>query len=284
MRKKLSILLVLLIVSLISFGCGKSKVSSSENTSTASDISQQGSDKSSQNANQDKSQQNKNEEGEITEEDKQKKENEKYIICIDPGHQTKGDMSEEPVAPGSSETKFKVSWGTQGVSTNIPEYELNLQASKILRQYLEDMGFTVIMTREINDVNITNAERATFANDNGADLVIRIHADGAEDSSVSGASLHIPASNGEYTKNIYEESNKCAQIMFSDMKEAGFKVRSIYERSDLTGFNWSKVPAVLVEMGFMSNPEEDEKMADKSYQEKMMKSIAEATQTYFEQK
>ena len=285
MRKKLSLLLVLLIVSLVSFGCGKSNISSSENTSTASDTSQQDSDKSSEKANQDKSQQDKNKkEGETTEEEKQKNKNQQYIICIDPGHQTKGDMSEEPVGPGSSETKFKVSWGTQGVSTNIPEYELNLQASKILKKYLEDMGFKVIMTRETNDVNITNSERAIFANENNANLVIRIHADGSDDSSVTGASLHIPASNGKYTSKIYKESNKCAQIMFSDMKEAGFKVNNIYERSDLTGFNWSEVPAVLVEMGFMSNPEEDEKMAQKSYQEKMMKAIAEATQTYFDGK
>ncbi|MCI6739054.1 MAG: N-acetylmuramoyl-L-alanine amidase [Intestinibacter sp.] len=285
MRKKLSLLLVLLIVSLVSFGCGKSNISSSENTSTAIDTSQQDSEKSSEKANQDKSQQDKNKkEGEIKEEEKQENKNQQYIICIDPGHQTKGDMSEEPVGPGSSETKFKVSWGTQGVSTNIPEYELNLQASKILKKYLEDMGFKVIMTRETNDVNITNSERAIFANENNANLVIRIHADGSDDSSVTGASLHIPASNGKYTSKIYKESNKCAQIMFSDMKEAGFKVNNIYERSDLTGFNWSEVPAVLVEMGFMSNPEEDEKMAQKSYQEKMMKAIAEATQTYFDGK
>lgn len=282
MRKKTFLLLVLLIVSLVSFGCSKSNVSRSENTSTTSDTSQQDSDKSSEKANQDKSQQDKSKkEDEILE---QKNKNQQYIICIDPGHQTKGDMSEEPVAPGSSETKFKVSWGTQGVSTNIPEYELNLQASKILKKYLEGMGFKVIMTRETNDVNITNSERAIFANENNADLVIRIHADGSEDSSVSGASLHIPASNGQYTAKIYEESNKCAKIMFSDMKEAGFKVNNIYERSDLTGFNWSEVPAVLVEMGFMSNPEEDEKMAEKSYQEKMMKAVAEATQTYFDGK
>ena len=108
------------------------------------------------------------------------KKNEQYIICIDPGHQTKGDMSEEPVAPGSSEKKFKVSWGTQGVATKIPEYELTLSASKILKKDLEQMGFKVIMTRETNDVNITNSERAIFANDNNADLVIRIHADGSE--------------------------------------------------------------------------------------------------------
>ena len=67
------------------------------------------------------------------------------------------------------------------------------------------------------------------------------------------------------------------------MKQDGFKVNNIYQRSDLTGFNWSKVPVVLVEMGFMSNPEEDQKMSQTSYQEKMMKSIAEATQKYFNQ-
>ena len=299
--RKIILLLVLLIVSLVSFGCSQPAVSSnsSQNTSEASEVSSQQdsekTDESSGKTNQDKSksdkENNQNQNKTTEEETSTGKDtnstgvkNSKYKICIDPGHQTKGDMSQEPVAPGSSETKFKVSWGTQGVSTNIPEYELNLQVSKILKQYLENMGFEVIMTRETNDVNITNAERATFANNNNADLVIRIHADGSDDSSVSGASLHIPASNGQYTKGIYEESNKCAKIIFSDMKEAGFKVRDIYERSDLTGFNWSKVPAVLVEMGFMSNPEEDEKMAQKSYQEKMMKSIAEATKTYFEQK
>ena len=303
--RKILLLLVLLIVSLVSFGCSQPAASnSSHNTSVASEVSSQQdsekTDKPSEKTDQDKSKSDKeNNQNKTTEEATSTEKEEistgkdtnstgvkdsKYKICIDPGHQTKGDMSQEPVAPGSSETKFKVSWGTQGVSTNIPEYELNLQASKILKKYLEDMGFEVIMTRETNDVNITNAERATFANNNNADLVIRIHADGSDDSSVSGASLHIPASNGQYTKGIYEESNKCAKIIFSDMKEAGFKVRDIYERSDLTGFNWSKVPAVLVEMGFMSNPEEDQKMAQRSYQEKMMKSIAEATKTYFEQK
>ena len=163
------------------------------------------------------------------------------------------------------------------------EYELTLSASKILKSYLEQMGFKVIMTRETNDVNITNSERATFANENNADLVIRIHADGSEDQSVSGASLHIRAQNGQYTSKIYPKSNECAEIMMASMRQAGFKVNNIYQRSDLTGFNWSEVPAVLVEMGYMSNPEEDQKMSQTSYQEKMMKSIAEATQKYFNQ-
>ena len=58
------------------------------------------------------------------------------------------------------------------------------------------------MTRETNDVNITNSERAIFANDNNADLVIRIHADGSDDSSKTGASLHIPSQDSQYTRKI----------------------------------------------------------------------------------
>ena len=281
MRKKSLILLGLLIISMISFGCSNSNQSSDNEV-----ISNQ--NNSSQQSLQNNSQDNKNsqsnpQQSQITDNDNSQNKTGQYVICIDPGHQAKGDMSQEPVGPGSSETKFKVSWGTQGVSTNIPEYELTLSASKVLKSYLEQMGFKVIMTRETNDVNITNSERATFANENNADLVIRIHADGSEDQSVSGASLHIPAQNGQYTSKIYPKSNECAEIMMASMRQAGFKVNNIYQRSDLTGFNWSEVPAVLVEMGYMSNPEEDQKMSQTSYQEKMMKSIAEATQKYFNQ-
>lgn len=256
MKKRLSLLMILIITMIFSFGCNNnSNEATSEESSTESSTLE-----------------------------KEKSQNEKYIICIDPGHQVKGDMSEEPIGPNSSEKKFKVSWGTQGVATNIPEYELTLQASKILKEDLEKIGFKVIMTRETNDVNISNSERAIFTNENNADLVIRIHADGSEDSSVNGASLHIPSHDGEYTKPIYEESNKCAEIIYNEMINDGFKVNNIYERSDLTGFNWSEVPAVLVEMGFMSNPQEDKKMADKSYQEKMMDSISVAVQSYFNKK
>ena len=256
MKKRLSLLMILIITMIFSFGCNNnSNEATSEESSTESSTLE-----------------------------KEKSQNEKYKICIDPGHQVKGDMSEEPIGPNSSEKKFKVSWGTQGVATNIPEYELTLQASKILKEDLEKIGFKVIMTRETNDVNISNSERAIFANENNADLVIRIHADGSEDSSVNGASLHIPSHDGEYTKSIYEESNKCAEIIYNEMINDGFKVNNIYERSDLTGFNWSEVPAVLVEMGFMSNPQEDKKMADKSYQEKMMDSISVAVQSYFNKK
>ena len=190
MRKKSLIVSIFIIVSLMTFGCSNSASPSD----TSSGYTKSDSKDNSSNDNQNDSKDSKSQENNSTDNNQSReatnittvnKKNEQYIICIDPGHQTKGDMSEEPVAPGSSEKKFKVSWGTQGVATKIPEYELTLSASKILKKDLEQMGFKVIMTRETNDVNITNSERAIFANDNNADLVIRIHADGSDDSSTT---------------------------------------------------------------------------------------------------
>ena len=289
MRKKSLVVSIFIIVSLMAFGCSNSAAPSDTSSGyTKSDSKDKSSNNNQDNSKDNKSQENNSKDNNQSQETANtqtvNKKNGQYVICIDPGHQTKGDMSQELVAPGSSEKKFKVSWGTQGVATKIPEYELTLSASKILKKDLEQMGFKVIMTRETNDVHITNSERAIFANDNNADLVIRIHADGSDDSSTTGASLHIPSQDSQYTSKIYPESNECSKLISLQMKQDGFKVNSIYQRSDLTGFNWSKVPVVLVEMGFMSNPEEDQKMAETSYQEKMMKSVAEGAQAYFENK
>lgn len=213
---------------------------------------------------------------------KNKDRSEKYLICIDPGHQANGDWKTEPIGPGSQYQKSRVSSGTVGISTKKPEYILNLEASKVLKHILISKDFEVIMTRDNHDVNISNLERATFANNKNANMVIRIHADGSDDTSITGASILIPSQKGEYTSSIFESSHDCANLIKNEMVKAGFKVNGIFERDDLTGFNWSKVPVVLVEMGFMSNYNEDEMMSNKEYQRKMMQSIADGVEQYFQ--
>ena len=213
---------------------------------------------------------------------KEEKKSEKYLICIDPGHQAKGDWKSEPIGPGSPYQKARVSSGTVGISTKKPEYVLNLEASEVLKHILVSKGFEVIMTRESHDVNISNLERATFANDKNANMVIRIHADGSDDTSITGASILIPSQKGKYTSSIFEASYECADLIKNKMDNGGFKVNGVFERDDLTGFNWSKVPVVLVEMGFMSNYNEDEMMSNKEYQKKMMQSIADGVEDYFQ--
>lgn len=107
------------------------------------------------------------------------------IIVIDPGHQTKGDSSKEPIGPGATETKAKVTTGATGVSTKQTESELNLKVALKLESELKQRGYKVIMTRKTNDVNISNKERAEIANNANADAFIRIHADSVDNETVN---------------------------------------------------------------------------------------------------
>ncbi|WP_373599636.1 N-acetylmuramoyl-L-alanine amidase [Paraclostridium bifermentans] len=206
--------------------------------------------------------------------------NKNYTICIDPGHQEKGDSNLEPIGPGASSKKARVSSGTTGVATKKPEYKLNLEASIVLKNILEGKGYNVVMTRESHNVNISNSERAIFGNEKKSDMVVRIHADSLDNSSKTGASILVPQKDGKYTSTIYESSNKCADLIKNELERMNIKVNGIFERGDLTGFNWSKVPVVLIEMGFMSNYNEDLMMSNPEYQRKMMQSVADGIEIY----
>lgn len=203
------------------------------------------------------------------------------IICIDAGHQKKGSSVQEPIAPGSKQTKARVSSGTRGVSTKKYEYELNLEVALKLQKALEDKGVTVYMVRETHDVDVSNSERAQLANEVGANLSLRIHADGSQDASVSGFSVLVPG--GKYiTEDIIVQSQSIGESLESALQEGiPNKSRGIVTRNDLTGFNWSKVPAVLIEMGFMSNPEEDERMSTNTFQDAIVIAIITGLENYY---
>ncbi len=200
-----------------------------------------------------------------------------YIIVIDPGHQTKANYEQEPVGPGHEETKIKVSQGTRGVRTGTMEYELNLQVSFLLKEILEDRGIEVVMTRVVNDVDISNKERAEMANEVNADLFVRIHADGAASQAARGAHVLIP-DESHSTPGVYQSSKKAANRLLHHLEAEGIQLHSnpLTRRGDISGFNWSEVPVFLFEMGFMTNPEEDLLLADTAYQIKLMTITANA--------
>lgn len=198
-------------------------------------------------------------------------------IGLDPGHQRKGNSEKEPVAPGSSEKKAKVSSGTAGVKTRVPEYQTNLDIALQLRDALVDLGATVYMTRETHDVNISNMERALMMNELGADLVLRLHCNGSENSSANGIGLYVTKTGG-----IAEESARAAEFILPAMTAAtGARADGIFKRDTYTGQNWSTVPCIMVEMGFMSNPEEDVKLNDPAYQQKLVEGMTEGICLYF---
>lgn len=208
--------------------------------------------------------------------------NPKKIIAIDAGHQAKGDSSTEPVGPGSSTKKAKVSSGTSGVSTGVPEYKLTLSVANKLKTELVDRGYKVIMIRTKNNVSISNKERAQKANKN-SDICIRLHADGSTASSVSGASALFPSSSNKYVGSLSKSSKKLSSCVINNMcNAAGNRNRGMSVRDDLTGTNWSTIPVTLIEMGFMTNPAEDRKMQDKGYQEKLASGMADGIDEYFE--
>lgn len=196
------------------------------------------------------------------------------VVVIDPGHQNQANLSREPIGPGATETKEKVQGGTRGIKSRTPEYQITLEISKKLKEKLELNGITVVMTRETNDVDISNVERAQIANNAKADLFIRIHADGNIDQKKRGISTLHPASN-KWTEPIFEASLNAAGIIHKSLIETTRHVdNGLVERNDITGFNWAKVPVVLIEVGFLTNPEEDLMLNDEENQKIVALGIA----------
>lgn len=204
------------------------------------------------------------------------------VVVIDPGHQRSGDSTTEPNGPGSSVMKARVSSGTTGVSTGVPEYILNLDVSLKLKTELENRGYTVYMTRSTHDVNISNIERAQYASSVGADIAVRIHANGSTSSSVSGAETLAPSANNPYVSHLAAASQSLSRcIVDAYCAATGFKNRGVIASDTMTGINWSEVPVTILELGFMSNAAEDQMMQDGNMQNNMVQGIANGIDAYF---
>ncbi|MCL2254387.1 MAG: N-acetylmuramoyl-L-alanine amidase [Lachnospiraceae bacterium] len=207
---------------------------------------------------------------------------ESYTIAIDPGHQLKGNSTKEPIGPGAKEQKAKVASGTKGVATLVPEYQLTLDVSLKLKDELIERGYNVYMIRETNEVDISNRERAEMATEANADIFVRIHADGSDNSKLSGILTISPTKNNPYVSHLYQKSRALSDDILTSMVTAtGSHRRGVMEIDTMSGINWSTIPVTIIEMGFMTNPTEDKLMQTEEYQQKLAIGIADGIDNYF---
>lgn len=205
-----------------------------------------------------------------------------HIVAIDAGHQAQGNSEQEPIGPGASETKPKVASGTTGSTTGVPEYQLNLDISLKLRDELQNRGYQVVMIRETHDVDISNAKRAEIANASGAEIFLRIHANGSDSTSVKGALTMAPSSSNPYVSSIAASCQQLSQnVIDAYCAATGFDNLGVQNYDNMSGINWCTIPVTIVELGFMTNPDDDTAMQDPDMQHRMASGIADGVNQYF---
>ncbi|MBQ8287696.1 MAG: N-acetylmuramoyl-L-alanine amidase [Clostridia bacterium] len=205
------------------------------------------------------------------------------LIAVDAGHQGKAMKEKEPLGPGSTELKAMLSSGTAGVSTRIAERELNLQVSLLLRDELISRGYSVMMIRETHEVTLSNAQRAQIANAYGADAFVRVHANGSTNPDARGAMTICQTAKNPYNGELYEESYALSECMLESYCAAtGIKLNNVWATDTMTGINWAQIPVTIMEMGYMSNAEEDELMATTAFRKNAAIGMADGLDAFFE--
>ncbi|MDO4479122.1 MAG: N-acetylmuramoyl-L-alanine amidase [Lachnospiraceae bacterium] len=204
------------------------------------------------------------------------------IICLNAAHESVPIPDLEPIGPGSEEMAPIAQVGTEGQASGLFEYQLTLIMAFKLKNVLEARGYQVIMPRMDNDVAIGCVERARIANENGAEVVINLHAESEADPNVTGVRTISPGSDNLFlTSEQIVADQQLAQLVLSSLCAAtGAVNRGRSETNALAELNWSAAPAVSVEMGLMSNRDEDLRMTEESYQMMIVNGIADGIDAF----
>ena len=176
---------------------------------------------------------------------------------------------------------------------NIAEKDLNMQVYKKLRKELEGLGYTVLTSRE-SDVYVDFVtERSKMVNKTNADMFISIHFNATSNSAsnVSGIQTYSYEQNPDYPTKInsqwhnhpdrISESNRLAAAIHSSLlAETGAKNAGLLHGSFAVLRETNK-PAVLLELGYMSNFDENQRIRNDAYQNKLVKGIVKGIQQYY---
>ncbi len=147
------------------------------------------------------------------------------------------------------------------------EKDINLQISKYLQGYLEQSGGFVLTTR-IDDTSLSNKkredlkERKNIANNENVDLLVSIHQNSFPKENVKGAQVFY-YSGSEESKKLAE----CVQNRFKEIDSTNNRIAK--ENKDYYLLKQTTMPSIIVECGFLSNTEENNKLKNEEYQKKI---------------
>ncbi|MBO4926811.1 MAG: N-acetylmuramoyl-L-alanine amidase [Clostridiales bacterium] len=199
-----------------------------------------------------------------------------YCVVIDPGHQAVPNLEQEPMSSSMGGSKDKSAQGFTGVVTGTDESEIDLQTALLLRDYLQSLGCEVYITRETNDVDISNKERAEFAVSHDPDLYIRLFCNAANDSLTNGCLVIVPSS-GKYSEQVAVWGDNLGKAISSS---CGCAYNGCKSSSNYSGLNWAdSVPSFMVRMGYLTNSDEEAHLLDEEYQYEICQGIAQFVST-----
>lgn len=187
-----------------------------------------------------------------------KKPNERLIV-IDPGHGG-GD-------PGA-------------IPNEVREKDITLSISHRLNEKLMAKGYNTFMTRE-GDYSVDLYDRPKIANEKNADIFVSIHCNSCKGSTVSGfETLYCPIESKKVA--AYGDNYSLAKMVQDELiKELNAVNRGVKKRPNLVVLNRTEMPAILVENGFLSNPEDEKLLLDNDYQDRIAEAISRGIERYF---
>ena len=199
------------------------------------------------------------------------------VIGVNAGHQKTPNNTQYPIEPGSSKTSAANKSGTRGKFSRTEEYVITLQISLKLEKLLVENGAQVVMIRRSNNVKLTNIQRSTIMNNAGCDLALNLHCDGSGSPDVSGISTYYRAKG-----NWVSESAAFARELQNGMLAAtGAKNEGTHKSYNYMSLNYSTVPALMIEMGYLSSRVEDPLLNTDEYQMKLAQGLLNGIQSAF---
>ena len=185
----------------------------------------------------------------------------------------------EPETPKKPSIIISIDAGHGGhdpgaVQNGVNEKDITLEVAKKLDSALKKEGYDIVMTRD-KDVYVELKERADIANRNNSDIFISLHCNSFSSESAHGIEvLYNPNRSG---------SKQLAQLVLDELvKATGARNRGIKERPELAVLKHTTMPAILVEMGFISNKAEAQKLQTASYQNKIVEAIVKGVEKYID--